>query len=75
MPTELMFQYIFLLNNFYGKVKQKLLHHSSRLIRLLINISYTTCFKNAKDQGGDSQNFLHKFVRFFLALSLKILRL
>jgi hypothetical protein len=26
-----------------------------------------------KTQGGDSQNFLQKFVRFFLTLSLKIL--
>jgi len=25
--------------------------------------------------GGDSQNFLRKFVRFFIILSLKILRL
>ncbi len=25
-------------------------------------------------QGGDSQNFLRKFVRFFVTLSLKILR-
>jgi hypothetical protein len=28
------------------------------------------CFKGL---GGDSQNFLRKFVRFFLTLSLKIL--
>jgi len=28
-----------------------------------------------KDQGGNSQNFLGKFVRFFLTLGLKILRL
>ncbi len=26
-------------------------------------------------QGGDSQNFLGKFVRFFVTLSLKILKL
>jgi len=26
-------------------------------------------------QGGDSQNFLHKFVNFFVTLGLKILRL
>ncbi len=26
-------------------------------------------------QGGDSQNFLQKFVRFFVTLGLKILRL
>jgi len=26
-------------------------------------------------QGGDSQNFLHKFVRFFVTSDLKILRL
>jgi len=25
--------------------------------------------------GGESQNFLHKFVRFFVTLGLKILRL
>ncbi len=25
--------------------------------------------------GGDSQNFLHNFVRFFVTLGLKILRL
>jgi len=28
-----------------------------------------------KGQGGDSQNFLQKFVRFFVTLGLKILRL
>jgi len=28
-----------------------------------------------KGLGGDSQNFLHKFVRFFITLGLKILRL
>jgi len=28
-----------------------------------------------KDQGGDSQNFIGKFVRFFVTLGLKILRL
>jgi len=27
------------------------------------------------EQGGDSQNFLRKFVRFFVTLGLKILRL
>ena len=26
-------------------------------------------------QGGDSQNFLHKFVRCFVTLGIKILRL
>jgi len=31
--------------------------------------------KKKKLQGWDSQNFLHKFVRFFLPLGLKILRL
>jgi hypothetical protein len=29
----------------------------------------------AKDPGWDSQNFLGKFVRFFVTLGLKILRL
>ncbi len=28
-----------------------------------------------KDWDGDSQSFLHKFVRFLLTLGLKILRL
>jgi len=28
-----------------------------------------------KVQGGDSQNFLGKFLRFFVALGLKFLRL
>jgi len=28
-----------------------------------------------KLQGGDSQNFLRKFLRFFVTLNLKILRL
>ncbi len=27
------------------------------------------------DMGGNSQHFLHKFVRFFVTLGLKILRL
>jgi len=27
------------------------------------------------DHGGNSQNFLHKFVRFFVTLGPKILRL
>jgi hypothetical protein len=30
---------------------------------------------NAKGPGGNSQNFLCKFVRFFVTLGLKILRL
>jgi len=29
--------------------------------------------ENPKIQGGNSQNFLLKFIRFFLTLSLKIL--
>jgi hypothetical protein len=29
----------------------------------------------SKSLGGDSQNFLHKFLRFFVILGLKILRL
>ncbi len=31
--------------------------------------------KEIKDQGSDSQNFLGKFVRFFVTLGIKILRL
>jgi len=45
---------------------------------LLWSIS-STClcpvFGNANALGGDSQNFLRKFVRFFVTLGLKILRL
>jgi len=32
-------------------------------------------FIDTKVQGGDSQNFLGKFARFFVTLGLKILRL
>jgi len=31
--------------------------------------------KKFKDLGGNSQNFLLKFIRFFVTLGLKILRL
>jgi len=37
--------------------------------------SYWTSKTKLKPQGGDSQNFSLKFIRFFVTLGLKILRL
>ncbi len=34
-----------------------------------------TSFEDYEEQVGDSQNFLHKFLIFFVTLGLKILRL
>jgi len=39
----------------------------------MILISYEAL--ECQDQGGDSKNVLRKFVRFFVTLGLKILRL
>ncbi len=35
----------------------------------------SAAYNNKEKQGWNSQNFLHKFVRFFLSLGLKVLRL
>jgi hypothetical protein len=42
---------------------------------LKIDNYYLTCPQAIISQGEDSQNFLHIFVRFFITLGLKILRL
>jgi hypothetical protein len=40
----------------------------------LISLNHIQNLKFSLYWGGDSQNFLQKFVRFFITLSLKILR-
>jgi len=66
---------------FLATIYEQLLHQYFLSIKLqsqtvgIEKLRETLLYVKSKAQGGNSQNFLRKFVRFFVTLGLKILRL